>query len=45
MRGYVERLEEAQYSLPDGVEAGYEEVMDSYAEELDNAREKSKEQD
>lgn len=45
MRGYVERLEQAQYSLPEGVEATYEDVMESYREEVDNARDRAKEQD
>lgn len=34
MRGYVERLEEMQYSNP---YAGYDEVMDSYYDAIDDA--------
>jgi len=43
MRGYVERLEEIQRDLPEGEEATYEMVMDSYYEEADRAREVKKE--
>ena len=39
MRGYVERLEEMQYSNPN---AGYDEVMDSYYEAVDTAKDNAK---
>jgi hypothetical protein len=39
MRGYVEALENAQYSNPN---AGYDEVMDSYYEAIDTARDNEK---
>lgn len=42
MRGYVERLEEAQYFMPENQEAGYDEVMDGYYEEVDAAKDKAK---
>jgi len=44
MRDYVEQLEAVQYGLPDGVEATYDDVMESYREQVDNARDSSKEQ-
>jgi len=39
MRGYVEALENAQYSNPN---AGYDEVMDSYYEAIDIAKDNAK---
>jgi len=42
MRGYVERLEEAQYFMPEGTEAGYDEVMDGYYEEVDATKDRTK---
>ena len=39
MRGYVEALENAQYSNPS---AGYDEVMDSYYEAVDTAKDNAK---
>ena len=42
MRGYVEMLEQIQADLPEGIEATYEDVMESYREAVDNARDKRK---
>lgn len=39
MRGYVEALENAQYSNPN---AGYDEVMENYYEAIDIARDNAK---
>jgi len=44
MRGYVERLEELAYSMPEGQEPTYEDVMESYREEADAARDAAKEE-
>lgn len=38
MRDYVERLEQVQYTMPENMEATYEDVMDSYFEQVDTAK-------
>lgn len=42
MRGYVERLERLQSFAEEGTDIGYREVMDSYLEDADRAREEKK---
>lgn len=38
MRGYVERLEELARDMPEGQEPTYEDVMDTYFQDADNAK-------
>jgi hypothetical protein len=38
MRGYVERLEELARDMPEGQEPTYEDVMETYFEDADNAK-------
>lgn len=42
MRGYVERLERLQFFADEGTDIGYDEVMDSYLEDADRAKEERK---
>ena len=37
MRDYVERLEAAEREMPEGQEATYEDVMESYYQDVDTA--------
>jgi hypothetical protein len=39
MRGYVERLEQLARDMPEGQEPTYEDVMDTYFQDADNAKE------
>jgi len=43
MRGYVERLEELARDMPEGQEPTHEDVMESYYEEADAARDAARE--
>ena len=38
MRGYVERMERLAAEMPEGQEPTYEDVMDTYYDDVDNAR-------
>ena len=38
MRGYVERMEALAYSMPEGQEPTHENVMDTYYDDADNAK-------
>ena len=43
MRGFVERLEELAREMPEGQEPTPEEVMETYYEDVDRARDTAKE--
>lgn len=44
MRGYVERLEDLAREMPEGQEPTYEDVMETYREDVDRARDTAKEE-
>ena len=44
MRGYVERLEELAREMPEGQEPTHDDVMESYFDDVDRARDAAKEE-
>ena len=44
MRGYVERLEALAREMPEGQEPTHEDVMESYYDDADRARDAAKEE-
>lgn len=41
MRGYVERMEALAFLMPEGQEPTHEEIMESYLQDADDARDEA----